>query len=323
MHAARDLDTLRQFAAGPGPLAFADLPWAPIYLGTLWLLHPGLAVFAVGAGAVLLALTFASERAPRGPMARAGQVAARSYQFGDAIARNADCARTMGLGAALADRWRALRGEILAAQSAASHRTVVLGAVGKGLRLFFQSAVLGLGAWLAIRDEMSAGAIFAGSLLLGRMVAPVEALIGIWKPALAAREACARIRAALDRDEAADPAVRLPDPAGELHLEGVSWTPPGRSKPAARGIAVQIQAGAALCLVGPSAAGKSTVARLMAGAIHPELGAVEPHSLAARSAICRRTSRCSPARSATTSPASAPRRTRRWWPPRRPRARTT
>lgn len=191
VHVARDLDTVRQFAAGAPALAFIDLPWAPIYLGAIALLHPMLGLFAVGASIVLLSLTLISERAARRPMTQAGQVAARAYQFGEAVTRYADCARTMGLGAALTERWRGLRGDMLAAQSRASHRSVVLGAMGKCARLFFQSTILGLGAWLAIRNEVSGGAIFAGSLLLGRTLAPVEAIIGAWRPTLAAKEALA------------------------------------------------------------------------------------------------------------------------------------
>ena len=274
IHIARDLDTVRQFAAGAPALAFIDLPWAPIYLGAIALLHPKLGLFAIGAAVVLLALTIASERAARRPMTQAGKVAARSYQFGEAIARYADCARTMGLGVTLTDRWRLLRGDMLAAQNQASHRALVLGSIGKGTRMFFQSAILGVGAWLAINGEVSAGAIFAGSLLMGRMLAPVEQVIGAWRPTLAAKEAYNRIRALLAIDDPNARPVKLPDPKGDVHLEGVSWTPPGVHRAAVRGVAMTIQAGAVLTIIGPSAAGKSTVARLLTGAIRPDAGVV-------------------------------------------------
>ncbi len=134
-HIGRDLDTVRQFAAGAAVLAFIDLPWAVIYLGVLFLLHWVLGAFAIAAGSILLALSVAGERAARGPMAQAGAVAGRAYQFGDAIARHADCASTMGLGASLAGRWRDLRAEMLAAQNAASRRAVSLGALAKFVRM--------------------------------------------------------------------------------------------------------------------------------------------------------------------------------------------
>jgi PrtD family type I secretion system ABC transporter len=274
VHVARDLNTVRQFASGAGPLAFVDLPWAPIYLGAITLLHPAMGVFAVGASVVLLILTVATERAARRPMSMAGRAAARAYQFGEAVTRYGDCARTMGMGETLTGRWRALRGEMLSAQTEASSRSIVLGAVGKCARLFFQSAILGLGAWLAIRGEVSGGSVFAGSLLLGRVLAPVEAIINAWRPTLAAKEALGRIRALTEGDGREAARVALPTPRGDLELEGVTWTPPGMSRSAVRGVAVKIQAGAILTMIGASAAGKSTIARMMAGALRPDAGTV-------------------------------------------------
>jgi PrtD family type I secretion system ABC transporter len=274
VHVARDLDTVRQFAAGAGALAFIDLPWAPIYLAAIALLHPLLGLYAVAAAVVLLGLTIASERAARHPMLQAGRVAARAYQFGESVTRYADCARTMGLGVTLTARWRMLRGDMLAAQAQASHRAVILGAAGKCARLFFQSTILGVGAWLAINNEVSGGAVFAGSLLLGRTLAPVEALIGAWRPTLAAREALGRIRKLTEDTDGGAAQVKLPVPTGEIEMEGATWTPPGMLRPAVRGVSVRIQAGAVLTIVGPSAAGKSTVARLLAGALRPDFGVV-------------------------------------------------
>jgi PrtD family type I secretion system ABC transporter len=274
VHVARDLDTVRQFAAGSGALAFVDLPWAPIYLATIALLHPVLGLFAVGALVVLLGLTVASEQVARRPMMRAGQAATRAYQFGEAITRNADCARTMGLGGALAARWRDLRQDMLSAQNRASHRSVVLGAAGKCARMFFQSTILGVGAWLAINDEVSGGAIFAGSLLLGRTLAPVEAIIGAWKPTLAAKEALDRIRALVADGGDKQTKVELPHARGDLEIESVTWTPPGQHRAAVRAVKASIQAGAVLTIIGASAAGKSTIARLLAGAMRPDAGVI-------------------------------------------------
>ena len=273
-HVARDLDTVRQFAAGAGALAFIDLPWAPLYLAVIAMLHPMLGLFAAGAGAILVALSVIGERAARHPMRQAGAVAVRAYQFGESVTRYADCARTMGMGATLTARWRALRGDMLAAQNQASRRAVVLGAVGKCARLFFQSAILGLGAWLAVHDELSGGAIFAGSLLLGRALAPVEAIIGTWRSTLAAKEALNRIRDLTGDRADRTPPVLLPKPSGAVEMENVSWTPAGALRPASFGVSMRMQAGAVLTIVGPSAAGKSTVARLLAGALLPDAGVV-------------------------------------------------
>jgi ATP-binding cassette, subfamily C, bacterial len=272
VHIGRDLDTVRQFAAGSGVLAFADVPWAPVYLAAISLLHPLLGGFALAAMAILFVLTIATERVARKPMAQAGRAASRAYQFGEAITRYADCARTMGLGGALSDRWRSLRQAMLVEQNLASQRTVVLGSFGKSIRLLFQSAILGLGAWLAINGEVSAGAIFAGSLLLSRALAPIEAVTNAWRPTLAAKEALDRIRNVAGEARDVNARVELPQPRGDIELENVTWTPPGAVRAAVFNVSVRIQAGAVLCIVGPSAAGKSTVARLMAGALQPDGG---------------------------------------------------
>jgi len=271
-HIGRDLDTVRQFAAGAAILAFIDLPWAPIYLAVLFLLHWVLGVFALAASALLLGLSVAAERAARGPMAQAGAVAGRAYQFGDSIARSADCASTMGLGAALAARWSALRAAMLQAQNAASRRAVVLGSVARFARMFTQSAILGLGAYLAINHEVSGGAVFAGSLLLSRCLAPVEGVIASWRSTLGARDALTRIQAVVDK--LPEHHLSLPDAVGEISLENLSWTPPGAERPAVTEITLRIEPGAVLALVGPNAAGKSTLGRVIAGAIRPEKGVV-------------------------------------------------
>jgi PrtD family type I secretion system ABC transporter len=268
----RDLDTVRQFAAGAAVQSFIDLPWAPIYLAVITLLHWSLGLFAAGAATILLGLSWLAERAARGPMAQANQVAGRAYQFGDAVTRYADCASTMGLGPGLTTRWQKLRRLMLDAQNDASRRTVLLQAVARFARLFTQSAILGFGAFLAINHEVSGGAVFAGSLLLGRTLAPVEGVIATWRGTLAARDAFARIAATAS--EAPEQALELPVPRGEVSLDDVSWTPPGAERPALRNITLKIEAGAVLALIGPSAAGKSTLSRVMAGALRPSEGIV-------------------------------------------------
>ena len=270
----RDLDTVRQFAAGPGVLAFIDLPWAPLNLAAISLLHWSLGVFAVAACVLLMGLSLLAERAARGPMAQANAVAGRAYQFGDMLARYADCASTMGLGTTLSARWRGLRRSMLSAQTEASRRAVLLGSVARFARLFLQSAILGFGAYLSILHEISGGAMFAASLLLGRTLAPVEAVIGAWRGTLAARDAFARLASVADADAGAKPALALPEAKGELALEGVSWTPAGAERPALRTVSIKIEPGAVLALIGPSAAGKSTLARVLAGALRPAEGIV-------------------------------------------------
>jgi len=269
-HLSRDLDIVRQFAAGAAVLAFIDLPWAPIYLVVITMLHWALGVFAAVSAISLVALTLVAERAARAPMAQAGAVAIRAYQFGDSVARHADCASTMGLGPRLAARWSALRASMLASQAEASHRAVILSAAARFLRMFTQSAILGFGAYLCIEHEVSGGAVFAGSLLLSRTLAPVEAIITAWRPTLAAYDAWRRIEAVSTEDN--PEALLLPHPFGAISVEDVVWTPAGADRPVLRGLSIKIEAGAALAIIGPNAAGKSTFARMLAGATCPDGG---------------------------------------------------
>jgi PrtD family type I secretion system ABC transporter len=190
------------------------------------------------------------------------------------LARHADCASTMGLAPALSARWRSLRRAMLSAQNEASRRAVLLGALARFARLFLQSAILGFGAYLAIQHEISGGAIFAASLLLGRTLSPVEAVIGAWRGTLAARDAFGRLVAVAEDDTEARPALALPSALGEVSLEAVSWTPQGAERPALRSITMKIEPGAVLALIGPSAAGKSSLARVLAGALRPAEGIV-------------------------------------------------
>ena len=180
----------------------------------------------------------------------------------------------MGLAPALSERWRGLRRAMLTAQNEASRRAVVLGAVARFARLFLQSAILGFGAFLAINHDISGGSMFAASLLLGRTLSPVEAVIGTWRSTLGAHDALKRLLAQAEGDEADKPALALPQARGELSLEGVVWTPPGAERPALRGITLKIEPGAVLALIGPSAAGKSSMARVLSGALRPAEGTV-------------------------------------------------
>jgi len=271
-HLSRDLDTVRQFAAGAAILALVDLPWTVLYLAVLFLLHWVLGAFAIGAGALLFTLSVAGEHAARGPLTRANEAAGQAYKFGDAIARHPDCAATMGLGTGLAAHWQRLRTRMLNAQNQASQRAVMLGALARFTRMLTQSVILGVGAYLAIHHRVSGGTMFAGSLLLGRCLAPIEALIASWRGIVGARAAWTRIQTvALDGDVTA---VTLPDAAGALGAEHLCWTPPGSERPALTDITLNIAPGAVLAIVGPNAAGKSTLGRMFAGAMRADTGTV-------------------------------------------------
>ena len=268
----RDLDIVRQFAAGSAVIAFIDLPWAPIYLGVLFMLNALLGVFATVICIVLISLSVVGERLTRGPMAQANTLACRSYSFGESMARSAPCVSTMGLGVGVTGRWKKLRVAMLSEQAKATDRTIILTAITRFVRLFTQSAILGLGAYLAINHQISGGAVFAGSLLLGRCLAPVEAVIANWRSTLAAQTAFYRIKdVSLPR---VTEFTSLPAPKGELSLEQISWSPPNGERPALSGVTINLATGAVLAVVGPNAAGKSTLGRIVAGAMLPSEGIV-------------------------------------------------
>ena len=270
----RDLDQLRQFLAGVAVLAIFDLPWMPIYVAILCLLHPVLGLIALAGGLGLLALTALNELVTGPPLRRANEAALRSYGVTDAALRNAEVIQAMGMQAGLLARWQRNRSEMLSCQAVASDRNATVSALTKFTRLLLQSLILGAGAWLALDRAVSPGVIFAGSLLMGRALAPIEQLVGASKQLVGARLAYRRVRALLIAEPARRVGMALPRPQGRLSVERLVYAPPGADRPLLKGISFELAAGQGLGLIGPTAAGKSTLARLLVGAWQPTLGHV-------------------------------------------------
>jgi ABC-type protease/lipase transport system fused ATPase/permease subunit len=177
----RDLDQIRSFFSGMGPTAFFDLPWVPIYLGVVFLLHPLLGLFALAGALLLISLTFLTERRTTAPMQSASRSGAQRLAFGEEARRNAEVIQALGLGPRMQDRWATLNTRHLNDQLIASDAASGLGTVSKVLRLFLQSGILGLGAYLAIEGEVSPGAIIAASIITARALAPIETTITHWR----------------------------------------------------------------------------------------------------------------------------------------------
>ena len=264
-----DLATLRQFVSGPALLAFFDTPWIPLYLGVLTLFHPLYGLFALAAGILLLALAAINEACTRGLLKQAGahQVASRDETA--ANLRNAEVLHAMGMLESVKRRWQSQHRDSLALQSRASDRSGVLTHLSKILRLLSQSLILGLGAWLVLKAELTPGMMIAGSILLGRALAPIDQLINGWKSFIAARNARERLGQLID-SEAPSPPMPLPAPKGQLSLQQVCAGPPGATVASLNAISVDLKAGEQLAIVGPSASGKSTLARVALG-IWPSL----------------------------------------------------
>lgn len=265
----RDLDQIRTFLSGLGPTALFDMPWLPIYVALIYLVHPALGVFALGAAVLLVALTILTEVKTKRPSLQALGSSARRHAFGDAARRNAEVIRAMGLDRRMVDRWEPINERYLVDQIAMSDAATGIGTMSKVLRLLLQSGILGLGAYLAIRGELSPGALIAGSIVLSRALAPIEIAIANWKGFVGMRQSMRRLNALLAAIPSQDTRLALPRPRLTLQVKELSVAPPGETLPTITNISFMLAAGDGLGIVGPSAAGKSTLIRALVGAWLP------------------------------------------------------
>jgi len=260
-----DLNGLRQFMTGNGLFAFFDAPWVPIYILIMFLFHTYFGVLAIFSVAYLGALTYANQKMTDGLLSEANKEAMQSNNVTTRNLRNAEVVESMGMLSNLRSRWRFHADNVINMQSSASDKAGLLTAISKSSRTTLQSLALGMGAYLAINQEISPGMMIAGSILLGRALAPVDLLVGSWKSFINARGQFERIDDILTRISQEKEKMELPVPTGALMAEGVNAAPPGSRTPVLRGINFSIAAGTALGIIGPSAAGKSTLARVLLG----------------------------------------------------------
>ena len=266
-----DLTTLRQFLSGSGVFSFFDAPWTPLFILVITALSPSLGLLSLVGALVLFTLAWTTESVTRKPMKKANQMAASSSHFASNHLRNAEVIEAMGMLGNLSARWFTYQRKMLGYQSQASERATVVSSITRATRVALQSLILGAGALLAIEGHITAGAMVAASILMGRALAPVEQAIGVWKQLIAAREAYHRLDAMLVEFPQREPAMSLPPPQGQLSVENLVAAPPGAQQPVLKGINLQVQAGEVVGVIGPSASGKSTLARLIVG-IWPAAG---------------------------------------------------
>jgi ATP-binding cassette, subfamily C, bacterial len=270
----RDFDNFRQFATGGGIHAAFDLPWAPIYVLVIFMLHPGLGSFALGSAIVLIGMALVNEWSVRKPLTEANMASTRSYDFTDMSLRNAEVIHAMGMMDGLLQRWNRGRARVLERQAEASDRAATMASLIRFLRLFMQSAILGLGAYLVIERATTIGAMFAASILLGRAIQPVELIVGSWRSFVSAYDAYRRVRALLAAHPSRGPGFSLPRPAGHVSVENLSYATPGSSRAILRGVSFSISPAEILGIIGSSGAGKSTLARQLVGVLLPSAGSV-------------------------------------------------
>jgi ATP-binding cassette subfamily C exporter for protease/lipase len=272
--ALADLGTMRQFLTGKGLFAFFDAPWTPVYILVVFLLNPWLGLFAFVAALILLVLAWVNERATAPLLTEAGKLGAAANQYATTQLRNAEAIASMGMLGGLRRRWSARHNRYLALQSRASEHAVTIGAATRFVRLALQSGILGMGAWLVLKNQLTPGGMIAASILLGRALAPVDLAIATWRGFVSAREAYERLGKLLEEHPARRDMVALPAPKGELTVENLVMAAPGSRSPILKGLGFRVSPGNIVAVVGPSAAGKSTLARALVGVWAPLNGAV-------------------------------------------------
>jgi len=266
----RDLDQIRNFLSGLGPTAFFDVPWIPLYLVVVFLLHPWLGIFALLGAILLVGLTILTDIKSSAPMKAAAVSGGKRLAFGELSRRNAEVIRAMGIGRRMETRWTNINKQFLEDQLKASDAAGGIGTVTKVLRMLLQSGILGLGAYLVIRGEVSPGTIIAASITMSRSLAPIEVAIAHWRGFVSARQSYHRLTemfSALAQQEGE--VLALPKPEKSVTVQSLTVAPPGETKPVLLNVSFALQSGDGLGVIGPSACGKSTLARAMVGAWQP------------------------------------------------------
>jgi PrtD family type I secretion system ABC transporter len=270
----RDLNQVQAFISGVGITALFDAPWVPVFIAAIWLMHPWLGYFGVASAIMLLALAVVNELLTRRPQRAAAARQSRAYQFVEASFRNAEAVQAMGMVPALLRRWHELSGDALDDQATADARAAVILGASRFLRLAVQVGILGLGALLVLQSEATPGQMIAASILLGRALAPVEQSIGAWRQFVVARAGYGRLNALLQATPGRVPAIQLPVPEGRILVDNLMFRPANTDKPILRQVSFALEPGTVLGILGPSAAGKSTLCRLLVGVWRPTVGCV-------------------------------------------------
>jgi PrtD family type I secretion system ABC transporter len=272
--AIRDLDDVRAFLTGAGLIALLDAPWTPIFIIAVFLLHPLLGFVALLGALFLAGLAILNELSTRKLLSEAGFHANNANRFSDLVSRNSEAIRAMSMSRALVNIWESERKSAIVLQTHGSDKASVISSIAKFSRLLLQIAVLGLGGWLAIQDIITPGVMIAASILAARALAPVVSAIGSWRNVITARDAYTRLNEFLAQQIQAPPNMDLPAPEGALRMDRVSVMVQGRDKPILYDVNVNLEPGTQLGITGPSAAGKSTLARTIVGVMPATAGTV-------------------------------------------------
>lgn len=270
----QDLEALQQLIRSPALMAAFDLPWTPIFFAAIFIFHPMLGWLAVCGAAMLVLIAVANQILSRNPQAEAAAARHAAQSLSDQFRTDAEMVEAMGMRDSAFTRWQTVRGGALEAQLRATDVGGAFTSTTKTLRLFLQSAMLGLGAWLVLQDEMTAGAMIAGSILLGRALAPVELAIGQWQVIQRARAGWGNLALLLGTVAPEQLRTTLPRPKAKLTARGLVVVPPGENLAAIKSVSFTVKPGQAVGVIGASGAGKSSLARALTGLWPPASGSI-------------------------------------------------
>ncbi|RWK42957.1 MAG: type I secretion system permease/ATPase [Mesorhizobium sp.] len=274
LQSLRDLDQVRSFMSSAGPTALFDLPWMPLYLAICFLFHFWIGMTALAGVVILFSLTLLAEIRTREPARKANSQAAARNTLAEATRRNVEVLQAMGFGSRIAERWSGINADYLGTNATASDLAGTLGAISKILRMMLQSGILAIGAYLVIHQQATGGIMIASSIMMSRALAPIELAIAHWRGFVTARQAWARLAQLLLLLPETTTSVSLPTPKSALSVESINITPPGERRMVVQDASFALEKGVGLGIVGPSASGKSSLVRAIAGIWLPVRGTV-------------------------------------------------
>ncbi|MGX9572455.1 type I secretion system permease/ATPase [Mesorhizobium sp. f-mel] len=274
LQSLRDLDQVRSFMSSAGPTALFDLPWMPLYLAICFLFHFWIGMTALAGVVILFSLTLLAEIRTREPARKANSQAAARNTLAEATRRNVEVLQAMGFGSRIAERWSGINADYLDTNATASDLAGTLGTISKILRMMLQSGILAIGAYLVIHQQATGGIMIASSIMMSRALAPIELAIAHWRGFVSARQAWARLTQLLVLLPETATSVSLPAPKSALSVESISVTPPGERRMVVQDATFALEKGVGLGIVGPSASGKSSLVRAIAGIWLPVRGTV-------------------------------------------------
>jgi ATP-binding cassette subfamily C protein len=274
MVAQRDLESVQRYLSSPVHLAFFDIPWTPLFVAAIFIFHPVLGWLAIAGGVCLVIITFLNRGLTQGLLLQANMAATHVEQLGENLKAESETVQALGMQGAGTERWQKARGAALDASIKAADMGGIFTVTSRTFRLFLQSAMLGVGAYLVLQGQLSAGAMIASSILLGRALAPIEVLVGQWAVVQRAQEGWGRLAALLSAQPEDVVRTALPRPRAMLDISALTVVPPGASRAVLRMVSFKLEPGQALGVIGASGSGKSTLARALIGVWRPIGGTI-------------------------------------------------